>query len=72
MARKNRVTVPDGVYHVTARVAHGAMLLRDDKVKDRIFGWMRDIAHFSGVEIYAFCIRADGDSPFLVYVKKYA
>ena len=38
MARKNRVTVPDGVYHVTARVAHGAMLLRDDKVKDRIFG----------------------------------
>ena len=69
MARKNRVTVPDGVYHVTARVAHGAMLLRDDKVKDRIFGWMRDIAHFSGVEIYAFCIM-DNHLHLLVHVPR--
>ena len=69
MARKNRITVPDGVYHVTARVAHGAMLLRDDAVKDRIFGWMRDIAHFSGVEIYAFCIM-DNHLHLLVHVPR--
>ena len=27
MARKNRVSVPDGIYHVTARIANRAMLL---------------------------------------------
>ena len=36
MARKNRVTVPDGIYHVTARVAHRAMLLMDERVKDAL------------------------------------
>ena len=26
MARKNRISVPNGIYHVTTRIAHGAML----------------------------------------------
>ena len=56
MARKNRVTVPDGIYHVTARVAHRAMLLMDERVKDRICGWIRDVARFSGVEVYSYCV----------------
>ena len=69
MARKNRVTVPDGVYHVTARIAHGAMLLRDDRLKDLVFGWIRDIARFSGVEVYAFCIM-DNHLHLLVHVPR--
>ena len=69
MARKNRVMVPDGVYHVTARVAHGAMLLGDDRTKDRISGWIRDVAQFSGVEVYAFCIM-DNHLHLLVHVPR--
>ena len=33
MARKNRVSVYDGVYHVTTRIANRAMLLEPDEVK---------------------------------------
>ena len=69
MARKNRVTVPDGIYHVTARVAHGAMLLRDERVKDRVRGWIRDIARFSGVEVYAYCVM-DNHLHLLVHVPR--
>ena len=36
MARKNRMSVYDGVYHVTTRIAHRAMLLGDDSVKDEV------------------------------------
>ena len=32
MARKNRVSVYDGIYHVTARIANRAMLLAEDEV----------------------------------------
>ena len=32
MARKNRVSVYDGVYHVTTRIANRAMLLKPDEV----------------------------------------
>ena len=56
MARKNRVSVFDGVYHVTARIAHKAMLLKPDEIKDRILDWVVSVAAFSGVEVYAFVI----------------
>ena len=69
MARKNRVTVPDGIYHVTARIAHGAMLFGDGAVKDRILEWIHDIALFSGVEVYAFCIM-DNHLHLLVHVPR--
>ena len=36
MARKNRVSVYDGVYHVTTRIANRAMLLKPDEVKERL------------------------------------
>ena len=69
MARKNRVTVPDGIYHVTARVAHRAMLLMDERVKDRICGWIRDVARFSGVEVYSYCVM-DNHLHLLVHVPR--
>ena len=56
MARKNRVSVPDGIYHVTARIANRAMLLEDEEVKDTIMKWIVSVADFSGVEVWAFCI----------------
>ena len=56
MARKNRVSVYDGIYHVTARIANRAMLLAEDEVKDRILGWIVSVAAFSGVEVWAFAI----------------
>ena len=56
MARKNRVSVPDGIYHVTARIANRAMLLAKDEVKDKIMEWIVSVADFSGVEVWAFCI----------------
>ena len=56
MARKNRVSVRDGVYHVTARIANRAMLLAADEVKDRIMEWTLSVADFSGVEVWAFCV----------------
>ncbi len=56
MARKNRIVVEDGLYHVTARVAHKAFLLADEKVKRRIVTWMYGIADFAGIEIAAWNI----------------
>ena len=56
MARKNRVSVYDGIYHVTSRIANRAMLLAEDAVKDKIMEWIVSVADFSGVEVWAFCI----------------
>ena len=56
MARKNRVTVPDGIYHITSRVCNKAMLFKPDYVKEKIRKWIFDIAYFSGVEVYSWCI----------------
>lgn len=56
MSRKNRVSVYDGIYHVTARIAHRAMLLGKDEIKDRIMHWVVSVAEFSGVEVWAFAI----------------
>ena len=56
MARKNRLVVNDGIYHVTTRIANRAFLFRDDKLKDRIVEWMYGVADFSGVELLAWCV----------------
>ena len=56
MARKNRVSIYDGVYHITTRVANRAMLLRPDEVKDRIADWIGSVAAFSGVEVWSWCV----------------
>jgi len=56
MARTNRISTPDAVYHVTTRIAHRAMLLRDDGVKDKIFHMIYGTALFSGVEVYSCCV----------------
>ena len=56
MARKNRVSVYDGIYHVTTRIANRAMLLAEDEVKDKVLELVVSVARFSGVELWAFCI----------------
>ena len=65
MARKNRVSVYDGIYHVTSRIANRAMLLGKDEVKDRIMEWTASVAAFSGVEVWAFCIM---DNHFHLFI----
>lgn len=69
MARKNRVVVPDGIYHVTSRICHKALLFKPDELKVRIVDWMIDIARFSGVELYAWCIM-DNHIHMLVHVPR--
>ena len=56
MARKNRVSVYDGVYHVTTRIANRAMLLEPEEVKERLIGWIVSVADFSGVEVWGYAI----------------
>lgn len=56
MARKNRVSVVGGLYHVTTRVANRDLLFKDPAVKDRIVRWMYEIADFSGIELCAWCV----------------
>ena len=56
MARKNRVSVYDGIYHVTSRIANRAMLFAEEEVKDEILERIVSVARFSGVELWAFCI----------------
>ena len=67
MARKNRVSVYDGVYHITSRIANKAMLLKPDEVKERIMGWIESVAAFSGVEVWSWCIM-DNHLHLLVHV----
>ena len=56
MARKNRIVVENGLYHVTTRIAHKAFMLADEKVKERIVAWMYNIADFAGIEVAAWSI----------------
>ena len=67
MARKNRVVVPGGTYHVTSRLAERAHWLEDPRLKDEIVRWLHDIAEFSGVELLAWCIM-DNHFHILVHV----
>ena len=67
MARKNRVVVPGGTYHVTSRLAERARWLEDPAFKDEIVHWLHGIAEFSGVELLAWCIM-DNHFHVLVHV----
>ena len=46
----------DGLYHITARVAHRERLLRDPAFKEQIVDWIYGIADFSGVDVCAWNI----------------
>ena len=67
MARKNRVQVPGGTYHVTSRLTERAHWLQEPSFKDRIVEWMHGVAEFSGVELLAWCVM-DNHFHMLVYV----
>ena len=67
MARKNRVHVPNGMYHITSRLAERAHWLSDPSFKDKIVSWMHNVAEFCGVELLAWCVM-DNHFHMLVYV----
>ena len=67
MARKNRVSVYDGVYHVTTRIANRAMLLKPDEVKEHLMKWIVSVANFSGVEVWGFTVM-DNHLHLIVHV----
>ena len=67
MARKNRVSVYDGVYHVTTRIANRAMLLEPDEVKEHLMKWIVSVANFSGVEVWGFTVM-DNHLHLIVHV----
>lgn len=67
MARKNRVQVPNGTYHVTSRLTERAYWLQDPSFKDMIVSWMHGVAEFAGVELLAWCVM-DNHFHMLVYV----
>lgn len=56
MARKNRVSVPDGTYHVTSRIVNREMWLGNPGLKDEIVSWIYGIAAFSGVDLLAWAV----------------
>ena len=66
MARRNRIVVADGCYHITSRTANREMLFKDPAFKDRIVEWLHGIADFSGVEIMSYAIM---DNHFHVFLK---
>jgi len=67
MARKNRVSVYDGVYHVTTRIANRAMLLGPDEAKEKLMEWIVSVAAFSGVEVWGFAVM-DNHLHLIVHV----
>ncbi len=56
MARKNRLVIGEGVYHITSRIANQEFLLRDPQFKDDIVTWIYGIADFSGINVLSWCI----------------
>ena len=67
MARKNRVSIPDGTYHITSHIVNRQMWFKDPKLKDEIVGWLYGVAAFSGVELLSWCIM-DNHFHILVHV----
>lgn len=67
MARKNRVSVQNGTYHVTTRIVNREMWFKSPAFKDRIVSWMYGIAAFSGVELLSWCVM-DNHFHILVHV----
>lgn len=56
MARKNRVSVPDGIYHVTTRIVNRELWFSNPTLKDLIVGWIYGIAEFSGVNLLSWSV----------------
>lgn len=56
MARKNRVSVLNGFYHITTRIVNRELWFSNPALKDLIVGWLYGIAEFSGVELLAWCV----------------
>ncbi len=56
MARRNRLVVSDGVYHITSRIANQAFFLSNPRFKDDIVTWIYGIADFSGIDVLSWCI----------------
>ena len=52
----NRISVPDGTYHVTSRIVNREMWLDDPSLKDEIVSWIYGVAAFSGVELLAWAV----------------
>jgi len=69
MARKNRVSVCDGVYHVTTRIANRAMLLEPNEVKAKLMELIVSVADFSGVEVWGYAIM-DNHLHLIVHVPR--
>ena len=67
MARSNRVSVPNGTYHVTTRIVNRERWLADGGFKDEIVSWLYGVAEFSGVELLAWCVM-DNHLHLLVHV----
>ncbi len=67
MSRKNRLSVPNGTYHITSRIVNKEHLLRDPALKDRIMDGLHGTAAFSGVQLLAWCIM-DNHFHILVHV----
>ena len=67
MARKNRVSLPDSTYHLTARVVNKAYLFADSAIKDWIVDRIYGVADFCGVDVLAWCVM-DNHLHLLVHV----
>lgn len=67
MPRRNRISVHDGIYHVSTRIAHKAMLLESDEVKDDVLRIVYDAAAFSGVDVCG-AVVMDNHFHLLVHV----
>ena len=56
MARKNRVSVPNGIYHVTTRIVNRELWFSNPVLKDLIVEWLYGIAKFSGVNLLSWSV----------------
>lgn len=56
MARRNRVSVPNGTYHVTSRIVNREHWFDNPDLKDEIVSWIHGIACFSGIELLAWAV----------------
>jgi putative transposase len=56
VARLLRSSLPDGVYHVTARAAAGAFLFRDDDDRLLFLVLLLDTARRHGWDCHALCL----------------
>jgi len=65
MARKNRISVLDGIYHITSRIVNKGQWMSDPDFKDQIVNWLYGTAAFSGVRLLDWCIL---DNHFHLFV----